>query len=135
MLTMDPKAELMRIVPGLATYRDADLARLVPLVDEVSFAPGTTLVREGTHGKQVFVLVDGLADVTFEGRARATVGPGDYVGEVAALDHGLHTATVVARTVVRALVMDPRSFVTILSEPRVATRLAVQLAQRLRGTA
>jgi len=128
----DPKTELLRTVPGLASTPDNRLAPLLPLVDTISFAPGTTLVREGTHATQVFVIVDGTAHVTVEGRRHATVGRGDYVGEIAALDHGRHTASVVAGSEVRALVMDPRGFAGIMREPLVAVKLAAQLAQRLR---
>jgi CRP-like cAMP-binding protein len=129
----DPKTELLRTVPGLRTTPDHRLASLLPLVDTISFAPGSTLVREGTRAKEVFVIVDGTADVLVGGRCHATVGRGDYVGEIAALDHGCHTASVVAVTQVRALVMDPRGFAGIMREPLVAAKLAAQLAQRLRG--
>ena len=134
MLVTDPKTTLLRCVPGLGTYREHDLAPFLPLVDEVTFEPGAPLVRERTRASQVFVLIDGFADVVVHGAPRSTVGPGDYVGEVAVLAPGLQESSVVARTTVRALVMNPRTFVTMLGEPLVASKLAAQLARRLSGS-
>jgi CRP-like cAMP-binding protein len=130
--SLDEKAGLLRAIPGLADSNPDVLVRLMPLVDEVSFAAEATLVREGSYGSQVFVVVDGHADVIAGGERLATVERGDYVGEVAVLDHGVRTASVVATTPVRALAMDPRSFATLLREPLVATKLAAQLARRVR---
>lgn len=129
---LDEKVDLLRAIPGLGDSRTAARVRLAPLVDDVSFAAGATLVREGSYGAQVFVLVDGHADVVAGGEHLATVERGDYVGEVAVLDHGVRTASVVAITPVRALAMDPRSFAAMLREPHVASKLAAQLARRVR---
>ena len=128
----DTKMESLRAIPGLSDARPDRLTRLLPLVDEVVFMPGRALVREGGYGAEVFVVIDGDADVVVGGERCATLERGDYVGEIAVLDHGSRTASVFARSQVRALAMDPRGFAALLREPLVAEKLARQLAHRFR---
>ena len=52
------------------------------------------IAREGEPGVGLFVILDGTAEVTIGGRKKATLGPGDFFGEIALLDGGPRTATV-----------------------------------------
>lgn len=129
----DPKIEMLRRVPALAAYSDAQLASMAALVDELLLESGHVLTREGQSGREAFLIVDGEATVTIAGELVAVVGPGQFVGEIALLDHQPCTATVTAITPMRVLVMDPRSFSTLLSDASMATRMARALASRLRA--
>jgi len=128
----DPKIALLRRVPGLAGYADRQLAQLAPLVDEASAEPGAILVQEGKPGRQTFLIIEGQADVTLRGQYLERLGPGDFVGEMALLDHSPRSATVTAATPMRLLVMDPSSFASLISQPSVSRRIATDLAGRLR---
>ena len=128
----DPKIALLRRVPGLAGYADRQLAQLAPLVDEATAEPGSILVQEGKPGRQTFLIVEGQADVTLRGQYLERLGPGDFVGEMALLDHSPRSATVTAATPMRLLVMDPSSFASLISQPSVSRRIATDLAGRLR---
>lgn len=129
----DPKIEMLRRVPALAAYSDAQLADLAALVDELALESGHVLTREGTTGREAFLIVDGEATVTIAGELVATVGPGQFVGEMSLLEHQPCTATVTAVSPMHVLVMDPRSFGTVLSDASMATRMARTLATRLRA--
>jgi CRP-like cAMP-binding protein len=129
----DPKIEMLRRVPALAAYSDAQLADLAALVDELAIESGHVLTREGTTGREAFLIVDGEATVTIGGELVATVGPGQFVGEMSLLEREPCTATVTAIAPMRVLVMDPRSFGTMLSDASMATRMARTLASRLRA--
>jgi hypothetical protein len=62
---------------------------------------GTTLVRQGTPGDAVFLLLDGVLAVEVDGTRLAEVGPGAVVGERALLEGGQRTATLIAVTPIR----------------------------------
>lgn len=128
----DPKIEMLRRVPALAAYSDAQLGDLARLVDELLVESGHVLTLEGASGREAFLIVDGEATVTIAGELIAVVGPGQFVGEMSLLEHEPCTATVTAVTPMRVLVMDPRSFGTLLSDASMATRMARALASRLR---
>jgi CRP/FNR family cyclic AMP-dependent transcriptional regulator len=101
--------------------------------DEVTVPAGRTLCEEGSAGREAFVLVEGTASVQINGTPVATLGPGSCVGELALLDHGPRTATVVAETDLTALVIGVREFSAILDEvPPIAHKLLQALASRIR---
>lgn len=131
-MSKNAKIEMLRRVPAFAGFRDRQLADLAKLVDEVIFEPGIGLIREGRPGSQAFLLVDGEVEVTLGGNRLATLGRGQFVGEMALLDQSPCSATVTTTTVVKALAMDPGSFATMLDNASVARRVARTLADRLR---
>ena len=107
MKKQDPKVALLRTVPSLAGQPDKELAQMAPFVDEASVEAGFVLMREGTTGREAFLVVEGRADVSIAGRSVAQVGPGELLGEMALLDHSPRSATVTALTPMKLLVMDP----------------------------
>jgi CRP-like cAMP-binding protein len=123
---------LLRSVPMLRGCSDRELARVGQMVDEVVVPEGQSLMVEGAHAKEAFVIVEGWAAVTVHGEPVAALGPGQFVGEVAMLDRGPRTATVVAKTPMRLLVIGPAAFAEFARAPGVSTGLALTLARRLR---
>jgi hypothetical protein len=63
--------------------------------------PGDVLVEQGAAGDALFLLLDGILRVTVDGQPVAELGPGAVVGERAALEDGVRTATLTAVTPVR----------------------------------
>jgi CRP-like cAMP-binding protein len=63
-----------------------------------SFPQGEVIIREGTGGAAFYVIESGEVTVTIGGDFRATLGPGDYFGEIALLDEGARIASVTATT-------------------------------------
>jgi len=59
---------------------------------------GETLVRQGEHGTELYLVLDGLAEVAVDGEVLGQVGPGAVLGERALLEGGTRTATVTAST-------------------------------------
>ena len=75
----------------------------------------------------------GRARVLGQKRARTSLGPGSFFGEVALLDGGPRTATVSAGTQLVALKVPRRPFLKLLEqEPKVAVAVLKELASRLR---
>ena len=129
----DPKVAYLRTVRGLAAARRRELTVLSSLFDEVQVDPGEVLIREGSPGQELILIVDGKAAVSLRNEPLATVGPGEFVGEMALLERAPHSATVTTLTPVRALVAGSRSFATLLNDPLVLRDLAATLAGRLRA--
>src|SRR6202042_1990501 len=67
---------------------------------------GTTLVRQGEHGTEVFLLLDGVLRVEHDGERLAEYGPGAMLGERAHLEDGTRTSTLVAVTASRVAAVD-----------------------------
>ena len=112
---MTDTADLLAGVPFLGGLDRKHLERLARDFTERTFAAGSVAVREGDErGIGFFVVVEGEGTVTVGDKQVATVGPGDYFGEVALISDRVRTATVTATTDLRCLVMtmwDFRAFV------------------------
>jgi hypothetical protein len=63
-----------------------------------TFKAGETLVEQGSTGRDIFLVLDGMIDVIVDGEVVGEVGPGAIVGERAWLEKGARTATLTART-------------------------------------
>jgi CRP-like cAMP-binding protein len=89
-------------------------------------------MREGEPGTEFYVVVDGQVDVRRRGRRIARLSEGSYVGEIALLSCSPRTATVVAATPLRVLVIAGRDFVELLdSLPELWLKVARTLADRV----
>jgi CRP-like cAMP-binding protein len=90
------------------------------------------MTTQGARGREFFVLLDGNADVKKNGRRINTLGPGDFFGEIALVSDTPRTATVIATSPVRALVITDRSFRRLMADtPEIQERVLSALAARL----
>lgn len=64
--------------------------------------PGAVLARQGDPGGSLFLVLDGILEVTVDGAKMGDIGPGAVVGERAVLESSPRTATLTALTPVRA---------------------------------
>jgi CRP/FNR family transcriptional regulator, cyclic AMP receptor protein len=132
---MSAPVEALRKVPLFSELDDEDLARLANQMKERVFAEGNPMTSEGAGGAGFFVITAGNASVSVGGEVRATLGPGDYFGEIALIDEGTRTATITAATDVTAYGLTSWEFKPFVeAHPEVAWALLKTLAQRLRAT-
>lgn len=116
-----------------ACTRD-ELELIARATTQLQFPAGTTLAQQGENGHEFIVVVEGTARVEIGGRTVATIGAGDFFGEVALLDGGPRTATVVAETDLVVEVIAQREFAGLLEDaPHLAKKLLIGLARRLRA--
>jgi CRP-like cAMP-binding protein len=128
------KLEMLAGIKLFAGCSREELMQLASLFDEVERPPGTVLVREGEAGQEFFVIVEGTLSATLHGRRIASLGPGDFFGEMSLLESAPRAATIVAETAVRLLVVDPRGFSGLVaSAPPVGIKMLRIMSQRLRG--
>ena len=97
-MAKDPRIDRLRKVPLFDTCNEKQLEFIASRVDEVDVSAGRVLTEQGRSGGEFFIILSGDADVKRGGKTVATLGAGDYFGEIALLDNGARTATVAATT-------------------------------------
>jgi CRP-like cAMP-binding protein len=118
-------------LPLFGALDDEQLGRLADWFHEQNAQEGVRLVGEGAPGYTFFILLEGTAEVTSEGRSLATLGPGDFFGEIAILGDGRRTATVTTASPVRLLVIFDTEFRQLEARhPEIATRIAEAMQAR-----
>jgi len=131
-MARNTKTDQLRGVQMFSACTDKELAQIARACDEVAVEAGAVVVEEGTAGDGFYLLVEGEAEVTRAGRPVATVGPGQYFGELALLDEAPRNATITAITPLALLRLRRREFSAVLdSWPGVAHKLLQQMARRL----
>ena len=109
--------------------------RAIARIAEVQEVPaGEVIARTGEPGDRFFVIVDGSARVEVSPQNQGRMSPGSFFGEISLLDGEPRSATVIADTAMRLLVIPRRDFVTLLREvPSLTERMLITLCQRLRS--
>jgi len=126
--------ELLKRIPLFSDLDGRDLQLLSNSFKERRFDEGETIAAEGSSGIGFFVIGEGTAAVTVHGSERATLGPGDYFGEVALIDEGQRSASIVAVTPLTAYGLTAWEFRPFVeSNGKVAWKLLQTLASRLRA--
>jgi len=129
----DQKAALLQGVELFSSCTRDELRRIGSLTTPVEVTKGTLLARQGQPGLEFFVVIEGTALATRNGRELHRHGPGSFFGEMALLDGGARTATVDALTDMRLLVLTRTEFMSLQeTAPSVAFKLLVGLGARLR---
>jgi MFS family permease len=128
-----PRFTTLSNVPIFRPLAQPVLERLSWQVAEVDVPAGTVLIREGERGDRFSLIERGIVSVTMGGAPVATLGPGDYFGEIALLRNVPRTATVAADSDLSLLTLEREQFVAAVTGSRVATRLANLEADRRLG--
>ena len=130
--TQNAKLEALRRAPLFEGLSKKELTELARVTDELAVPEGTVLCKEGGLGGEFFVILDGTAQVTRNGKRLATRSAGEFVGEIALLSTTRRTATVTATTPLRCFVLTGRDFRRVLDENRSVERKVMQaLAERV----
>ena len=129
----DNKLDHLAQVRLFSALSKKELTQIGRASDEVTVAAGKEIVKEGSAGHEFFLILEGTATVKRNGRKIATLGPGQYFGELSLLVRGqARNATVVADTDMRLLVLGQREFSGLLDEVRgLAHKLLSTMATRL----
>jgi CRP-like cAMP-binding protein len=124
--------EILRRVRLFDGLRAPQLERLARRVEPLHAIRGTAIVRQGEPGDRFYVVASGEVEVTMNGTAVATLGPGDYFGEIALLHDVPRTATVTAETDVELFALDRSDLVeTVTGNVRSAETASRLIQARL----
>lgn len=79
-----------------------ELTHLLEAAEKCTFQADETIVREGSTGAWLYVIIEGNATVTKSAKGMATelarLHPGDSFGEMSLIDQELRSASVIAET-------------------------------------
>jgi CRP-like cAMP-binding protein len=134
---MAERAELVDAIASFALFADLPNPRLEGIVhtfEEVVFAEGEKILRQGLTGSGFYVIIDGEAAVVVDGTERARLGRGEFFGEVSILLGESPIADIVAMRPLRCLHLPgPRVEAFLIDHPRVMYRMLQVQARRLRA--
>jgi CRP-like cAMP-binding protein len=120
-------------VPLFRGMTNKELRDIAKATVELTIEQGKEFVTQGDVGREAFIVVEGTAEVVRNGQTIGQLGPGDCVGELALLDHGPRTASVIAATPLTVLVLGPREFLGVLDEvSTLSHKILAALASRVR---
>lgn len=124
-------AERLKDLPLFRDLSQREREKLARWADEVDLPAGKPLIEQGAFPHEFFVLQEGTAEVTHDGQHLADLGPGDFFGEIALVEHHRRTASVVTTSPSRVIVMTTREFEAMERElPEVAERIRATMVAR-----
>jgi CRP/FNR family transcriptional regulator, cyclic AMP receptor protein len=125
-------AKNLERVPLFAGLSPKEREKVARWADTVDLPAGKHLLEEGRLPHEFFVILEGEVEVMHDGEHLATLGPGDFFGEIALIEHGRRTASVVAASPTSLAVMSPIAFDAMRREmPRVAERVEAVIRERM----
>jgi CRP/FNR family cyclic AMP-dependent transcriptional regulator len=125
--------ELIKQVPIFSGLDKGELRGLASSMKERNFDAGDTIASEGQSGIGFFIIDEGEAAVSVQGEERATLGHGDYFGEVALIDDGARTATITAKTPLKTYGITSWEFRPLVEQnAALAWKMLQIMAKRLR---
>jgi CRP/FNR family cyclic AMP-dependent transcriptional regulator len=132
LFTQDVKVEALKRAPLFEGLSKKELRELARATEDLKMEAGTVLCKEGSLGREFFVIVDGVAEVTKSGKRLATRQAGEFFGEIALITTTKRTATVTAKTPIRCFILTRGDFRRVLDEsPSVERKVMQALAERL----
>jgi CRP-like cAMP-binding protein len=119
-------------VPLFGALSERELAEAASWFEVKTVGPGVRLVGEGATGFSFFIVSEGAVEVTAGGVAVASLGPGDFFGEMALLGGVRRTATVTTVSSTRVLVLFGEDFRRLqANHPDIVARIEAAMHKRL----
>jgi CRP/FNR family transcriptional regulator, cyclic AMP receptor protein len=132
-INQSDKMERLEAVPLFQGCTQRQLRAIAKIAGVFDAPADTVLIRAGEPGEEFFLIVEGTARVHVSARKRLRLMPGDFFGEMSLLDGGPRSATVVAETPLRLLVIRRRNFQSLLQDvPGMTHSLLITLSRRVR---
>ena len=129
----DARIRHLQRVPLFSGFDENELRRVADLSRIVEAPQGTVVTQIGEPGDSFFVIIDGTVEVRTPVGAASQLHPGDFFGEMSLLDGEPRSATIVATTDLRLLIVDRIHFWRLLEEtPDLIRRILTILSRRVR---
>lgn len=119
-------------VPLLAGIENRVRRRLADIGKRRTYEAGETIVREGSTGTALYIVLSGLARVERGGEALGQLKSGDFFGELALIEEHPRSASVIAVEETECLLFPAWEFTSLLEEhPEIAVPIMRVLIARL----
>lgn len=123
----------LQTVPIFSSLSQDELEKVFDLARVVRYEDGRSIITQGKTGFGFHLILSGSAKVVRGDNTVATLGPGDFFGEMSFIDDQPRSASVVAEGELESLVLGGWEFKPLLrSHPDLAWKLLVHLTGRLR---
>ena len=133
-LTREARTEMLSRAPLFMGVDEAGLEQIIERAIEVAYDAGQVIARQAEVGTGFFIVAEGNVHVVRGGQTIATLGPGEFFGELSVLDGQPRTAKVVAAGPTVCLALATWEFEAVVRDhPSVALAVMRGLAGRLRG--
>ncbi len=124
--------ETLRQIDVFSECSGKELKAISKLMTQVRVKEGRVLTKEGEPGREFMVIEHGTATVRRGGKVLATLGPGDFFGEMAVIAGVPRTATITADTDMVLEALNRREFSSLLDQsPAIAKKVLVGAVKRL----
>ena len=120
----------LKAIPLFANLDDHDLQVIATFANETSVSEGDALVREGDFSYELMAIEEGTAEVRRGSEVLATLGPGDFFGEMGVLKNELRNSTVVATSAMRLITLTTWEIKRMRNMPGVMEKLNEVIAAR-----
>src|SRR5262245_55369222 len=130
----DARIRHLQRVPLFSGFTEDELRRVAELSRIAEAAAGTVVTQIGEPGDSFFIIIDGTVAVRTPVGAASQLQPGDFFGEMSLVGGEPRSATIVATTDLRLLIVDRSHFWRLLDEtPDLVRRMLTILSRRVRG--
>ncbi len=124
--------ELLGDIPIFADLSKKERKKISSLMTLIEVPSGRAIITQGEVGREFMIIVEGQADVRRDGESIATLGPGDFLGELAVLSGAPRTADVVATSDMVLETLNRREFMSLLDESAsIAKKILIGAVRRL----
>ena len=137
----DKLIQSLKNIPSLEKFRDQELRLLLQKSKIRKYRPGERIIKEGSTGAWIYILVYGKVDIAKDDRIIASTDRrGELIGEIGAIDGAARSASVIATEETDCLATDTRQIKRLTGDDRLAFGyilyrvFAETLAERLRVT-
>jgi len=122
----------LKSIPLFADLSKRELRKVSSLMTLIEVPAGRTIITQGDVGREFMVIVEGSAEVRRDGEHIATLGMGDFLGELAVLSGAPRAADVIASTDMVVETLNRREFMSLLDESAsIAKKILIGAVQRL----
>jgi CRP/FNR family cyclic AMP-dependent transcriptional regulator len=125
--------DVLALVPMFRSLSKRHLKYLATLCETADYMAGSTIVKQGEPGDSFYIVLSGQAKVTIGRRFVARMLPGDHFGEIAVLDPGPRTASVVSETPMTLAILHRAELVKALKhDPELSLEMMAEMARMFR---
>jgi len=127
-------ALMLGTVPFFSGLDEKKRKSLVSEGKELTYKAGDFIVREGAMGVGFYLVLDGKAEVRKGNRILATLGRGQFFGEMSLIDELPRSADVVAASPAKCWALTSWAFAALVkTNPEVALHMLKEMVKRLRA--